>query len=253
IKRKKFKRLAGVANMGQLKQPINLAFDAVDSLYVSDTRRRQVLVYDAQGRHTRTIGDGKSFRPSGVAIYGDRLIVSDMKNHRILVLNKSTGSQISEFGGPGVKPGQMSFPANIALDKEGNIYVSEPITGRVQKFSAAGELKKTFGRLGKRMGELVRPKGIDVDDAGRLWVVDAATEHAQIFDKKGRLLLFFGGNNNKPGSMYLPSGISVTKDPENLEVLAPYVDENFAAEALVIVVSQYGKRQITIYALGKRK
>lgn len=253
LRHRSIKRLAGDESMGKVKVPINLTFDEAGTLYVTDTQRRQVLVYDKHERFLRAIGDGKSFTPSGIAVRGDKLIVSDMKKHRILVLDKTTGAKVSEFGGPGVKPGQTAFPANLAVDGVGNIYVSEPITGRVQKFSPTGEFLSTFGRLGKRIGELVRPKGVAVDHEGRVWVVDAASEHAQVFDKKGRLLIFFGGNNNKPGSLYLPSGIFVTRDATTLAVLRPYVDDSFAMEAAVVVVSQYGNQRITILALGKKR
>ncbi|MBW2733759.1 MAG: hypothetical protein JRH20_15330 [Deltaproteobacteria bacterium] len=253
LKRKRFTRLSGDSHMGKLKVPINMAFDSKGSLFVADTGRKEVMVYDHKGRHVRSMGRGLGLVPSGVAIRGEELVVSDVKKHKIYVLNKETGAKIREFGGPGATPGKTSFPTNVALDGPGNIYVSEPITGRVQKFSSQGDLLTTFGSLGKGIGQLVRPKGVAVDSAGRVWIVDAANQHVQIFNKEGKLLLFFGGNTGKPGGLYLPAGIHVSRDKESLAAMDRYIASDFHVEALVVVVSQYGPRRITIYGFGKKK
>lgn len=248
----RFERLKGDRDMGKIKVPIGVAFDAAGMMYVSDTRRRQVLVYDAEGRHVRSIGNGQTFTPSGIAVRGDKLYLTDVKGHRVLVLDRASGKELSSFGGTGRGPGKTNFPTNLTVDLDGNIYVSEALNGRVQKFSPGGKLLQTYGKLGRRIGELVRPKGVAVDRRSNLYVVDAATEHAQIFDKRGKLLLFFGGNRDAPGALYLPAGVHITYDAENLKAMRPYVADDFDLEFLVIIISQYGPRQVTIFGYGSR-
>jgi hypothetical protein len=81
------------------------------------------------------------------------LYVADGGTHVITVLRRADLEIVSEFGGPGVAPGQLGRPHNITADPAGNLYVAEaagpeirhPTTGenvpaghRAQKFSFVG-------------------------------------------------------------------------------------------------------------------
>jgi DNA-binding beta-propeller fold protein YncE len=46
---------------------------------------------------------------------------------------------VLEFGGEGITPGRFEDPRNIAVDGDGNIYVAEYGTGRIQVFDSSGE------------------------------------------------------------------------------------------------------------------
>ncbi len=249
LRARSFTPLPGDANMGKLKMPINLAFDAEDNLYVTDTERQQVLVYRPDGSFSHPLGDGKSFKPGGIAIRGEQVFVTDLKGHQVLVLDRKSGKVLSRFGGPGSaldKENLLNFPTNLALDSAGNCYVSETLKGRVQVFSPTGKFLRAVGGLGLSIGKLVRPKGVALDSQDNLFVADAATEHVQIFNKEGKLLLFFGGNRGTPDSLYLPAGLSVSTDRDALDLLRPYVASGYTLQYLVVVVSQYGQRRISI-------
>lgn len=79
--------------------------------------------------------------------------VADGGTHVITVLRRSDLEVVSEFGGPGVGPGQLGRPHNLSVDPSGNIFVAEaagpevkhPVTGetvpaghRAQKFRFTG-------------------------------------------------------------------------------------------------------------------
>jgi DNA-binding beta-propeller fold protein YncE len=81
------------------------------------------------------------------------LYVADGGSHFIIVLRRSDLEIVSEFGGPGVAPGQLGRPHNLTVDPSGNIFVAEaagpevkhPTTGatvqagfRAQKFTFTG-------------------------------------------------------------------------------------------------------------------
>jgi hypothetical protein len=65
------------------------------------------------------------------------LYVADGGTHVITVLRRSDLEVVSEFGGPGVGPGQFGRPHNLTVDPAGNIFVAEaagpkvkhPVTG----------------------------------------------------------------------------------------------------------------------------
>ena len=81
------------------------------------------------------------------------MYVADGGSHFITVLRRSDLEVVSEFGGPGVGPGQLGRPHNLTVDPSGNIFVAEaagptvkhPTTGadveagyRAQKFTFTG-------------------------------------------------------------------------------------------------------------------
>src|SRR5262245_6480132 len=81
------------------------------------------------------------------------LYIADGGSHFITVLRRSDLEVVSEFGGPGVGPGQLGRPHNLSVDPSGNIFVAEaagpkvkhPTTGqevdagfRAQKFTFKG-------------------------------------------------------------------------------------------------------------------
>jgi len=53
------------------------------------------------------------------------------------VLRRSDLEVVSEFGGPGVAPGQLGRPHNLTVDPWGNIFVAEAAGPSVK--NAAGE------------------------------------------------------------------------------------------------------------------
>jgi DNA-binding beta-propeller fold protein YncE len=63
--------------------------------------------------------------------------VADGGSHFITVLRRSDLEVVSEFGGPGVAPGQLGRPHNLTVDPWGNIFVAEAAGPSVK--NAAGE------------------------------------------------------------------------------------------------------------------
>ena len=67
-----------------------------------------------------TFSVGFSRDPGQTYIYS-----ADGGSHFITVLRRSDLEMVSEFGGPGVGPGQLGRPHNLSVDPSGNIYVAE--------------------------------------------------------------------------------------------------------------------------------
>ncbi len=252
LKEKTFSQLAGDEGPGRVKTPINIAIDKDGHKYVADMGRAKVLVYDAKDAFVRAFGLKDQFKPSDVAVWGNRLYVCDVKGHEIEVLDRRSGKVLSKIGKAGSEPGHFVFPTNMALDAKGNIYVTDTANFRVQKFSPKGKLLGSFGTAGDTFGTFTRPKGVAVDPKGRIYVVDAAFENVQIFDDKFRLLLIIGGPGTGRGNLYLPADVEIVKpNPAIEEYLKPYVDSRLRLEYLVFAVSQYGPRLINVYGMGE--
>jgi sugar lactone lactonase YvrE len=78
------------------------------------------------------------------------------------------------------------YPSDIAVDKNGNIYVLDSGNARVQKFAPDGRYLSTIGRKGQGPGEFMMPDGIDFDREDGLVVSDGAQSRIQAFPKGGK-------------------------------------------------------------------
>jgi len=250
---KSFEQLKGNYSIGKLKKPINIAVDSAGNIFVTDTMRREICVYDVAGNYRRAIGRGLDWKPIDVGIFEDQIFVTDFKNHEIKVFHKDSGELLDAFGRTGAEDpyDNLSMPIGLAIDKKGTLRVTNMTTGRVVHFDRDGHVLDSFGKLGDGFGQFGRPKGITVDDYGRIYVVDAAHQNVQIFNEHGRLLMFFGDPPLPKGAMNLPADIAVTS--ENLEFYQKLAEPDFILEQVIFVTNQYGDDKVAIYGLGKMK
>lgn len=146
--------------------------------------------------------DGQFNQPGGLVFGLDgSLYVCDQKNHRMQRF-ASDGRFLSKWGGYGAGLGQFAAPepAEIrvggpcmaAIDREGNLFTTEPAMGRIQKFSPDGKYLASWGSNEPRDGAFggARAKGpiaIVFDRHDRAWV--SATNHrVQLFTAAGHYL-----------------------------------------------------------------
>lgn len=76
-------------------------------------------------------------------------------------------------------------PSDIAVARDGNIYVVDGVNSRVKTFSPSGNFLFTIGRPGTGPGELAFPLGIGLDSSGRVYVADSRNHRIQIFSATG--------------------------------------------------------------------
>jgi DNA-binding beta-propeller fold protein YncE len=236
---------------GKLKKPIHVFIDAEGNKYVADIGRGQIVVFDKNDKYVTAIGDKEEMLPTDAVVEGDTIYVADAKDNEIEARDRETGEVLFKWGKGGNEKGQFLKPTNLAVDAEGNIYVTDTINFRVQEFDRTGKLLKVFGKAGDGIGAFTRPKGIALDREGHLYVVDSAFENVQIFDQTGDVLLFFGGGGSEPGSMYLPAHIII--DYDNVDYFRKYAADDFEVEYLILVSNQYGERKINVYGFGHAK
>lgn len=113
------------------------------------------------------------------------------------------------FGTVGEADGQFIWPAGIAIDGEGLVYVSDEHLNRITVFDASGALRATWGNAGSGPGELDGPNGLAIDAEDRLLVVDHRNNRVQRFTKDGTVLSSFGEEGDGPGQLSLPWGLDV--------------------------------------------
>lgn len=241
-------RIMGATGAISIAKAVDLAIDEAGTKYVVDAGQSAILVYDADERYVKMYRLEDS-APVGIAIGGDVLYVTDFKNAHVKMLNRHTGALIQTIGERGGEDGQFIGILGVAIDKAGNLYVSDTIKARIQKFSPDGRLLHAFGAAGNRPGNFVRPKHLAIDSDGMLHVVDAAFNNVQVFDPEGRFVGVYGGPGTFAGAMDLPAGIAIAES--DLELFEPHVHPAFAAQRVVIVANQFGESKIAVYAMGE--
>lgn len=248
--RNKLVRVIGTNGPIHLLKPIDVAVAEEGTRYVADTGTGAVMVYDAKDNYAGKVAV-KGMRPVSVAVTARELYVSDIANSKVRVFDRFNGKELRTIGEAGSGDGQFGGSMGLCLDGQGNLYVNDVISCRVQKFSPEGKFISSIGGLGTGAGKFVRPKLMTVDASGILYVVDNAFQNVQMFNSEGKMLTFFGGQGKFPGAMEMPTGVC-TSDAD-LDVFAKFVHPAFNAQRLLFVTNNAGPNRINVYALGELK
>jgi len=195
--------------------PIAIALDGAGQIYVSDSVRSRIFVFNSEGKFLRTIGSLSKTesifkRCTGIAIdqKRERLYVVDTVAMKVIVLGLD-GKVIQRIGERGLDPGKFNFPTQIAVAPDSTFWVVDSLNFRVQHFDSEGKVINGFGRLGDGLGEFDKAKGISLDSHGNLYIVDSYRDRVQVYTPEGRFLFFFGHTGPAEGQFYLPTGIAV--------------------------------------------
>jgi DNA-binding beta-propeller fold protein YncE len=207
------------------------------SRYDKPRERDKIAVYTPQGKLLREwgkfgTGDGEFDSPGGIAIGRDgNIYVADQCNRRIQVFQPDgtfltkwghKGSQPGEFGGNPHPKAFFAGPTFVACDTEGNVFTTEAILCRVQKFTTDGKHLAAWGSTEAKPGgfgdyftafeqhNMRGPTGICFDADGRLWV-NAIGGRIQLFTPSGEYLRGFGQEGTGPGQFYAPHGLAIDR------------------------------------------
>jgi sugar lactone lactonase YvrE len=213
------KTFSKIGEAEPLARPVGIALDAQEQLYVVEQEKKGISVFDRQGKKIRFIGDPSVQRPTGIAIDRERgrIYLADTSHnksheHNVKVFNMR-GELTGTVGkGKGSGPGEFLFPTYLALDQQGNLYVTDTLNSRVQMFDPDGKYIKSYGSRGSSWGMFDKPKGVALDSFGNVYVVDSGWSNVQIFNQKGQILIFFGGRGPIPGMLKNPTAMAIDKN-----------------------------------------
>lgn len=170
--------------------PTNIAFSPEGEIYVSDGYgNARVHKFSPDGRLLFSWGEpgtsaGQFHLPHGIAVGRDGTVyVADRENSRVQLFN-SRGEYLAQWT-------DVARPCQVALDKEGNVYVAElgfiagmwPDTsapgpdapgGRLSVFSPQGKLLSRYGggRNPTAPGDFFAPHDVCIDSRGTVYVAE---------------------------------------------------------------------------------
>lgn len=177
-----------------LEDPVGVGVGPDGSVYVADRGKHRVAVFSTSGQFKASLPvrrEGQPVAPIDVAVGSDGLLYVSCANHTVLVMD-SSGTAKASWGGPGSEGGLFNYPATVAVDDEGSVYVVDVLNFRVQKFDAHGRFLLAFGQFGVTPGDLFRPKGVATGPGARVFVSDSYLGIVQAFDREGRFLYALG-------------------------------------------------------------
>jgi DNA-binding beta-propeller fold protein YncE len=206
------------SDAGLFSGPMGITIDQKARIYVADTNNHRIQIFKSNGEFLRQFPiklKGKKIRPIDIAVSpsGDKVYVTGNTNHKVMVYSLTytlSGVHLTNWGGNGTNPGEFRYPATIAVNPQGNVYVVDVLNSRVQQFDEKGKLLTMVGKWGVMPGQLFRPKGVAIDRQNNVYVSDSYLEVIQVFDSDSRFSHVLG-SISKPKKFISPGGIAVDK------------------------------------------
>lgn len=250
---KTMKNLIDERGSSKLMKPISVAVDEEGLVYVADTGRKDIAVYNQAGKYVKSYGKGfDHVSMIGVAVHKDDLYVMDNRMGKIFVLDRKTGDLQLVIGDNPDRSKNLALPNGLTVDPKGMVHVANVGNGTVKQYDRDGNMLSVFGRIGDSPGEFTRPRGLAVDDDGNVFVVDAGFQVVQVFDDQHRILGYFGQPGLLAGSTNLPAGIVVSKS--NLNYFQQFAAPGFKLREVIFVTNQYTSsinHSLAVYGLGE--
>ncbi|MFT4037441.1 MAG: NHL repeat-containing protein [Thermomicrobiales bacterium] len=221
------RRLNPLPHAGVFIFPNAAAQDASKRVYITDPASCLVHKLEPNGAPSTAwggygAGPGKFDTPSGVAVFGGMVYVSDYANACIQVFNTSGAHQSTITHESLVNPGALAFdtsgvlyvadrttnrietfvngahatgwlcsassaPMDVAVSSTNRVHVVDYMNYTVQVFSTDGELLDTYPAS-------IRPKGLALGAADTIYVGSDVTEEIRVLSSTGQLLTTLDAN-----------------------------------------------------------
>jgi gliding motility-associated-like protein len=158
----------GPATNAQLNHPSDVFKDAHGNIYIADRGNNRIRKVDAQGIISTVVGNGIAGysgdggaalmaslnNPKRIVLDGaGKMYIADENNNVIRLVDTSgiistiAGTGIAGFSGDGgaATLAQLDTPTGVAIDRSGNIYISDSGCNCIRKINAAGIISTYAG------------------------------------------------------------------------------------------------------------
>jgi len=208
----------GTGGDAQFNYPYGVTVGPDGNIYVADTHNHKIRKITPQGVVTTFAGstggykdatgtDAQFYYLTGITADQDgNLYVADKDNNKIRkvtsagVVTTLAGSTAGYAEGNGAEA-KFNSPYNVAVDGNGNVYVTDANNHRIRKITPTGQVT-TFA--GSTQGDAVGngtaaqfnyPYGITIDTNGNLFIADTFNQKVKKIDTGGQVTNFAGSTD----------------------------------------------------------
>jgi sugar lactone lactonase YvrE len=234
----------------QFDNPADVAAGPDGSIYVADSANHRIRKISAAGLVSTLAGSSKpghqdgvggaallssptgiSVNASGVIVFADSVATDP---HPMFVRLVSAEGKVTALAGSssaGSQDGQgtqafFRTPANVAIDKDGNVYVADTSNHRIRKVTPDGNVTTFAGSPGSDVvsgyndgpaaeAQFKSPAGIAVDGSGNVYVADTGNHcirliaNGQVTTLAGSPTPGKGNGKGKAASFNFPNDVAV--------------------------------------------
>jgi sugar lactone lactonase YvrE len=189
--------------------PTLLQLNSRGDLYYLDGRERRIVVLKASGErigflNPKSAPSSKEIVPKSFRIdANDNIYILDIFSQHVIVLDSDW-----QFSKKIPLPESEGFFSDLALDRQGKIYVLDSVEAVVHSVAKGAE---TFTPLTGSMKEIVNfPARLSIDDRGVLYLVDQNGSGLGLVAPDGALMGRRLGLGWKKSGLYYPSQICIS-------------------------------------------
>jgi sugar lactone lactonase YvrE len=213
-----------LATKALLNYPRGVAIDGAGNLFIADTENHRIRRVDAKSGIITTVAGSGDIGSAGGGFSGDNgpgtsallkspfavaidragnVLIADGANFRIRKLDsKGIITTVIGTGQEGFCDASqlasaisLGFPAGIAIDNAGNIFVSEPNSHRILRIDSRGSVATVAGNCDSgfsgdsgpaTLATFDSPTGIAFDPAGNLFIADTNNHRIRAVHASGR-------------------------------------------------------------------
>ena len=158
----------GPATAAGMTIPTGIAMDRYGNVYFADNNDGRIRKIDTSGIITTVAGNGTTgfltegvpatssglYSPTSVAIdTSGNIYIADELDHRVLMVNTSgiihtfAGTGTAGYNGDGIQAtdAKLWFPSAVAIDRGGNVYITDQSNYRIRKVNTSGVISTIAG------------------------------------------------------------------------------------------------------------
>ncbi len=247
---------------GELYFPRGVTFDSSGTLYIADSANDRVMRLPSGSAPLQIAGNGlEGFggdggqanqaalnMPTGVAVdTAGNVYIADNGNARVRMIDSN--GNISTLAGNGnplflgdngpAKSAQLD-PVDVALDKAGNLYVSDRLNDRIRKINLTTKVITTVAGIGSAgysgdggpatSAQLRHPTSMTLDPAGNLYIADNGNSVVRRVNGATGVITTIAGNGKSAFNVETGTALDVSIDPTRVAVDASgtvYITDQF--------------------------
>ena len=211
-------RVTGIGTEVRMTRPRALAVGRFGDVYIADESANRILRLDTAGRVTVVVGRGQRefFSPRDVAVdaEGNAYVVFG-STHRVIKVD--AGGIVTPFAGTGrfgfsgdggpAAEARLAFPAGVATDDRGNVYIADTSNHRIRVVDSRGKIETIAGTGVRGFGgdsgpatsaSFYYPADVAAGVDGSLYVADRFNNRIRKIDSSG-IVTTIAGNGRRTG------------------------------------------------------